>query len=121
MTTAPKFSPGDHVRDRYCQSIPGVLRSHNDEYAVVRWEGKIVDSEIHIDNLRRETPEETAKREHIEAYRAWCAKQPTSRHVGVRWNNAAVYVGDLSSPEDMRQTAAELLQFADWFAERPKS
>lgn len=113
------YKPGDPVRDIRCDTIPGRFVDLYGQIATVRWEGKIVDSEIYIGDLRPETVEETAKREYIEAYRAWCARQPMARRVGVRWNNVAVYMGDVSTPEAMRQAAVELMLFADWFAEKP--
>lgn len=114
-----KYKPGDPVRDIRCDVIPGKFVDLQGQTATVRWEGKVVDSQIWIDDLRHETPEETSKRERIEAFRAWSRKQPDLRHSGVRWNSGAVYVNDISTPDEMRQAAAELLQLADWFAERP--
>lgn len=119
MSIAHKYKAGDPVRDLRCDVVPGVFRELHGEWATVRWEGKIVDSDIHVDNLRHETPEETAKRERIKSYRSWSRNKPELRHAGVRWNSGAVYVGDISTPAEMREAARELQLLADWFEKRP--
>jgi hypothetical protein len=93
---------------------------------LVRWDGLNENKRTSTDDIRPETAEDVARRGHEQALRAWQARKPKTSHVSITfpamWGSTlqdGAQTCVLRTPETLREAAAELLQLADWFAEKP--
>jgi hypothetical protein len=128
MTRTSKYKPGDRVVAlRWPLGGAGVLVKFAPVHSLVRWDGLKEAKRTSTADIRPETEEDVARRRHEQTMRAWQARQPKTSHISISspalWgstlSDGAQLYSILRTPETMRETAAELLQLADWFAERP--
>jgi len=97
MKTASKYERGDRVVSiaSWSRRTAGtVSRAGRGVSVMVRWDGGNNDERVFLNNIRIETPDDVAKREHEAALRA-------------------------KTPAEMRQAADDLSALADWFEARP--
>ena len=121
-----KYKPGDRVISlRWPPNGAGVIVKAAPIRALVRWDGLKEDTRARTADIRPETAEDVARRGHKQTMQTWRDRQPKVTHVainipGMCWSpDGARLHGVLRTPETMRAAAAELLQLADWFAEKP--
>lgn len=124
---ATAYKPGDRVVAlRWPRGGAGVMVKPAKVNPLVRWDGQDEDKRVRLDDIRPETAEDIARRDHERAMRAWDDRRPETSRVRVATApyqgsdpRGAEIIGSLKTPDEMRQAAAELLLLADWFAERP--
>lgn len=125
--TKSKYKPGDRVISlRWPHDGAGVVVRSSPVHSLIRWDGLKEDKQARTVDIRPETEEDVAQQTHKQTIRTWQDRQPKLLHVSIArptcWGSlpdGAQFHGVLRSPEEMRGAAAELLQLADWFAERP--
>ncbi len=122
MTAAVKYKPTDRVVYRlFASRKHGTVRTVARSSAMVDFDDG-TQERVPLGTLSPETAEDIARRDHEQAMRAWRARQPLVTQVIV-FENVMGHRDHVSlstsSPEEMREAAAELLKLADWFAERP--
>lgn len=118
-----KYKPGDRVVAlRWPRDGAGVIVKFAPVNPLVRWDGSNEDKRTRIDDIRPETAEDVARRDHEQAMRAWRERRPNVTNVIV-FENVMGHRDHIAlaatAPHEMREAAAELLKLADWFAERP--
>ena len=99
------------------------------KHLLVRWDGYNEDHRVLIDDIRPETPEDVAKREHKERMATWSKAMPEVEWVNLRllshWGwidvTGADLRGTLHTPAEFRDAAREMTLLADWFEKRPEA
>jgi hypothetical protein len=126
MKLASKYKIGDRVVNlRGPRGSTGVIVKPAPVYPLVRWDGRNEDARTRAEDIRPETARDVTHRVHEQTKRAWQNRKPQTTHVKTAYTPYTPYlagveiIGVLHDPEIMRKVAAELLQLADWFAERP--
>jgi hypothetical protein len=128
VTPAPKYKPGDRVIAlRWPRGGAGVIVKSAPVRSLIRWDGLKEDKRTSTADIRPETVEDVARRDHAQTMQTWQDRQPKLSHVSITspamWGNTLLDGVQLHcvlrTPEAMRGAATELLQLADWFAERP--
>ena len=122
-----KYKPGDRVISlRWPRDAAGVVVKSAPVHSLIRWDGLKEDKRTSTADIRPETKEDVAQQVHKQALRTWRDRQPKLSHFSIvspmcesTSPNGVQLHGVLRSPEEMRGAAAEVLQLADWFAERP--
>ena len=111
---------------RWPRDAAGVVVKSAPVHSLIRWDGLKEDKRTSTADIRPETKEDVAQQARKQALRAWQDRQPKLLYVSIArptcggaLPDGAQFHGVLRSPEEMRGAAAELLQLADWFAERP--
>jgi hypothetical protein len=128
MTRTSKYKPGDRVIAlRWPRGGAGIIVKSAPVRSLVRWDGLKEDKRTSTADIRPETVEDVAQRGHAQTMQSWQDRQPKLSHVSI--SSPAMWGSTLPdgvqlhcvlrTPEAMRGAAAELLQLADWFAERP--
>jgi len=130
MKTASKYERGDRVVSiaSWNRRTAGtVSRAGRGVSVMVRWDGGNNDERVFLNNIRIETPDDVAKREHEAALRAWRDRRPQTTVARVdldgRWgrggNDEIGATAVTRTPAEMRTAAEELRALADWFEARP--
>ena len=125
--STPKYKPGDRVVNERRRNIAGRVVKPAPVYQLVRWDDKNEDERVRIEDVRPETSDDIAKREHDESMRTWSRDRPRVERVALQFQSHWGYteaadvrvISPLKTPDEMRTAAAELIQLADWFAKRP--
>ena len=125
--SSPKYKPGDRVVNERRRNIAGRIVKPAPVYQLVRWDDKTEDERVRIEDIRPETPDDIAAREHDESMHAWSKDRPRVKHVALQFQSHWGYtaatdvriISSLKTPDEMRGAAAELIQLADWFARKP--
>lgn len=128
MTSHSKYKPGDRVVAlRWPRDGAGVVVKSAPVHSLVRWDGRAEDTRARTADFRAETAEDIGRRHYEQKLQAWQYRKPRLEHVqcfvmplrgGPLVDN--VQVLSVRTPETMREAAAELLQLADWFADKPE-
>jgi len=128
MTRPPKYRAGDRVVAlRWPRGGAGVIIKSAPVHSLVRWDGHNEAKRTGTQDIRPETAEDVEQRRSEQEMRAWQDQQPKLTNISIikpaLWGSSlpggAQLYRVLRTPEEMREAAAELLQLADWFAERP--
>lgn len=122
-----KYKQGDRVVNERDRDRAGTVVKPARTYHIVRFDGEDDDDRVRDDDIRPETAEDIAKREHAKAITAWNNTRPRTTIVGVEISSSwysrepvgTDIVGRLRTPAEMRTAADDLRQLADWFEQRP--
>lgn len=125
--SALKYKPGDRVINERRRNIAGRIVKPAPVYQLVRWDDKTEDERVRIEDVRPETADDIARREHDESMRVWSKDRPRVEHVALQFQSHWGYteatdvriISSLKTPDEMRSAAAELIQLADWFTRKP--
>jgi len=121
------YKTGDRVVAlRWPRDGAGVIVKPAPVHPLVRWDGSDEDKRVRAADVRPETAEDIARRGRAQTMQAWQDRRPKTASARVAYapyqgsDSTGVEIHEvLRTPESMRGAAAELLQLADWFAERP--
>ena len=126
--SAPKYKPGDRVIGTVflLRGKAGKIEKPAKTSALVLWDGRNQPERVSINSIEPETAEHVATRRRAAEMKAWRERKPSTTFARVAFSrfgfNADESGAELhlaKTPDEMRTAAAELLQLADWFAERP--
>lgn len=112
---------------RWPRGGAGVVIKYAPVHSLVRWDGHSEDKRTGTQDIRPETAEDVAQRKSVQTLQAWQDQQPKLTHITISrpalWGSSlpdgAQLYRVLRTPEEMREVAAELVQLANWFAQRP--
>ena len=92
----------------------------------LRWDGANRDERVYLDNLRPETSDHVADREHAKRMNEWRKARPITNTAFIEYDyrsgtpkEMGAQVRRVATPAEMREGARELLLIADWFETRP--